>query len=152
MADRARRKRENQSIFVKTSTKIDWKSSQFDKSSRLCHNCTSLYGPVRPTDDFSDTIAVKNVIFWRKTTPVWMTEWGRRKNDDSVAAFHCSTFLIFITCEILSKQIFHPPRCTSLKLWFFHSFCFVFATLRSSLLCWILWWIFLVKKNWVRFI
>lgn len=46
-------------------------------------------------------------------------KWGRRRNDDSVAAFIVRPCLIFITCEIPSKQKFHPsPRCTSFKFWF----------------------------------
>lgn len=31
-------------------------------------------------------------------------------DDDSVAAIHCSACLIFITCEILSKQMSSPPQ------------------------------------------
>lgn len=64
-------------------------------------------------------------------------KWGRNNvDDDSVAAFHCSPCLIFITCEILSKQIFFSPRCTSLnEIFLSFFFLFLFVSFNGGYFC-----------------
>lgn len=76
---------------------------------------------MRPTDNrhfiFADAGRSQKVavIFRVKDeSPLQMREKKQqRSDDDSLAAFHCAPCSIFITCEILSKQMF-PPDASSI--------------------------------------